>query len=205
MHVTLRRYGRVGAPREAIVDAVDRGLVPLMKRLGGFRGYCAFWSEEGHAVGMSVLEDQGAAEQANAQARQWVQQNGKLFPEAPVVFSGPCRFHAQADEREQQDDREGALYATVQKFEGMPPLDQTRPISQDVLAPAITRSPGFRGFYMLRNERERDRSAVVMLFDGKGDAERCHARLMELMREHMPTAKPGPLVRGQTAMMVVRS
>ena len=202
MHVTLRRYTRLGAPRQQIVEAVDRGLVPLLKRQDGFRGYCAFWSEENHAVSASLFEDQGTAEKANAQAREWVQQNASLLPEPPEAFSGPCRFHALANSREQYGTGR-PLYVMVQRFVGMPPLDQTRPISGEVLLPAITEAPGFRGVYMVRNEREPDRSAVVMLFDGKGDAERCHRRLINLMRQHMPKALPEPLIAGQTAILVV--
>ena len=93
----------------------------------------------------------------------------------------------------------------VQKFDAMPSLDETRPISGDVLMPAIMGSPGFRGVCKVRNERERDRSAVVMLFDEEENARGCHARLMDLMRQHMPKAKAGALVRGETGIMVVAS
>jgi hypothetical protein len=202
MYVTLRRYTRLGTPREAILYAAEQELVPLLKRLDGFRGYCAFWSDEGYAVGMSIFGDQATAEEANAQARRWVEQNKTLFPEVPEVFSGSCRFHALAEEREQHDGG-GPLYVMIQKFDDMPTPDQTRPISRDVLMPAITRLPGFRGLYMVRNEQEQGRSAVVMLFENKESAHQCHARLMDLMRQHMPGAKARPLVGGQTGIMAI--
>jgi hypothetical protein len=47
MHVTVRKYAGKGALIDKLVPPVRDGLVPLLKRAPGFKGYCAFASEDG--------------------------------------------------------------------------------------------------------------------------------------------------------------
>jgi hypothetical protein len=65
----------------------------------------------------------------------------------------------------------------------------------------ITRSPGFRGVYMVRDDREGSRAAVVTLFDGKRHAEACHDRAVELLKEGLPHVTIVRVVQGRSVIL----
>ena len=92
MHVTLRRYAEVGARMyEMVFRKVEAGLVPRLKAQPGFRSYCAFVSEDGEGVSVTVFDERGQAARANEQVRGWGQANLRdLLPDRPEVFAGEC-------------------------------------------------------------------------------------------------------------------
>ena len=57
MYVTIRKYAGKGGLMDRLVPPVRDGLVPLLKQAPGFKGYCAFASEDGHAVSVTVFDD----------------------------------------------------------------------------------------------------------------------------------------------------
>jgi hypothetical protein len=50
MYLNLRRSTKIGVDREAITQSVKNELLPEMQKQEGFKGYCAFWDEEGAGV-----------------------------------------------------------------------------------------------------------------------------------------------------------
>ena len=57
MHLTFRRYSEFGARMyEMVFRKVEAGLVPKLKALPGFRVYCAFLSEDGDGVSVTVFD-----------------------------------------------------------------------------------------------------------------------------------------------------
>jgi len=50
MYITIRRHADKAAVVPSLAPRVRDGLVPLLKQAQGFQGYCAFGSEDGHAV-----------------------------------------------------------------------------------------------------------------------------------------------------------
>ena len=56
MYVTIRKYAGKGGLMDRLAPPVRDGLVPLLKRAPGFKGYCAFASEDGHVVSVSVFD-----------------------------------------------------------------------------------------------------------------------------------------------------
>ena len=94
MHVTIRKYAGKGALIDRLVPPVRDGLVPLLKSAPGFKGYCAFPSEDGHVVSVTVFDDRGTATRANEQVREWVVSNLKdLVADPPEVFAGEALLH----------------------------------------------------------------------------------------------------------------
>ena len=94
MHVTIRKYAGKGAIIDKLVPPVRDGLVPLLKRAPGFKGYCAFGSEDGHIVSFTVFDDREAATRANEQVREWVVSNLRdMVPDPPEVLSGEALLH----------------------------------------------------------------------------------------------------------------
>ena len=75
MHVTVRKYAGKGALIDKLVPPVRDGLVPLLKSAPGFKGYCAFGSDDGHIVSVSIFDDQPSATRATEQVRDWVKSN----------------------------------------------------------------------------------------------------------------------------------
>jgi hypothetical protein len=94
MHVTIRKYAGKGAIIDKLVPPVRDGLVPLLKSAPGFKGYCAFGSDDGHIVSVSVFDDQRSATRATEQARDWIASNLRdLLPDPPEVMAGEALLH----------------------------------------------------------------------------------------------------------------
>ena len=94
MYITIRRNADKGGLMDRLVQPVREGLVPLLKRAPGFKGYCAFASEDGHVVSVTVFDDREAATRANAQVREWVVSNLRdMVPDPPEVLSGEALLH----------------------------------------------------------------------------------------------------------------
>ena len=47
MYVNLRRYPKLGAPRQTVERSVENELVPGLKEQPSFRGYWAFITDDG--------------------------------------------------------------------------------------------------------------------------------------------------------------
>lgn len=69
MYVTIRKYADKGALIDELVPPVRDGFVPLLRQAAGFKGYCAFASEDGHVVSVTIFEDRPAAMRADDRVR----------------------------------------------------------------------------------------------------------------------------------------
>jgi hypothetical protein len=183
MHVTLRRYAEVGARMyEIVFRKVEAGLVPRLKALPGFRLYCAFLSEEGEGVSVTVFDDREHAARANAQVLGWVRDNLRdLLPDPPSVIAGECGIAEAA--RDRGADKRQPPFVVDREFENLGPPEEAREAARRHALPLITGSPGFRSVCMFRDERERSRGAMVALFDARADALRAHERSLQALRD----------------------
>jgi len=183
MHVTLRRYAEVGARMyEMVFRKVEAVLVPRLKALPGFRLYCAFLSEEGEGVSVTVFDDREQAARANAQVLGWVRDNLlDLLPDPPSVIAGECGIAEAA--RDRGADKRQPPFVVVREFENLGPVEEAREAARRHALPLIAGSPGFRSVCMFRDEREPSRGAMVALFDTRADALRAHERSMQALRE----------------------
>lgn len=190
MYVTLRRYAEVGARMyEVIFRKVEAGLVPTLKAQPGFRGYCAFLSEDGDGVSVTVFDGREQATRANEQARAWVRDNLRdLVPDPPEVVAGECGIAEVAPGWHAGQPP----YVVVREFGNLGPVEETREVIRRHALPVITGSPGFRAVYMFRDEREQSRGATVALFDTREDARRSHERSLQVLREKAGDVAPAP-------------
>jgi hypothetical protein len=62
MYLTIRKYAGKGGLIGRLAPPVRDGLVPLLRQAPGLKGYCAFASEDGHVVSVSVFDDREAAD-----------------------------------------------------------------------------------------------------------------------------------------------
>jgi heme-degrading monooxygenase HmoA len=201
MYITLRRYAGAASRAAEIARKVEGGLVPLLKQSQGFRGYCAFASEAGDAVSVSIFDDREAATRANEAARQWVQSELRdLLPHPPEVFTGETTVAELSREHEQHAGAGQPLFVLVRKFSD---LNNARGWARENTIPAVTQAPGFRGIYVAGAEGDSTKAAVVTLFDTRENALQSHERVMEIIREKGRDIAPTPprVVLGQTLVM----
>ena len=202
MYLNLRRYPGVGVAREAVERSVEDELLPELQRQEGFRGYCAFWDEEGAGVSVSVFEDAEAAHRSTDAARRWAMRHRDFFPERGEEFSGECTAHEVSQGLEQEaGGGQRSVHVLVRELANVPGTQDTRAFVQQRTLPMITRSPGFRGVWMVRHDREGGRAAVVTLFDDKRHAEACHVRAVELLKEGLPQVTIARVVQGRSVIL----
>jgi hypothetical protein len=202
MYVNLRRYPKIGVGRETVEQSVRDELLPELRRQEGFGGYCAFWDEEGAGVSVSVFEDAEAAHASTDAARRWVMRHQEFFPARGEEFSGECVAHEVAPGPGQgADDGRGSLHVLVRELANVPGTQDTRAFVQQRTLPMIARWPGFVGVYMARSDRRPGHAAVVTLFEGMEQAQACHGRAVELLREGLPGVAVTRVVRGRGVIL----
>jgi hypothetical protein len=187
MYVVIRRTGLAGSPEEAARRTRDH-VVPLLRGRPGFRGYCGFVAATGDAAySIGVFDDRDAAMDAHRRVRGWIDANMRdLMPEEPEVVAGETVFDAVAHPQEQREDGQQALFVVVRTYHGLPGQTETmHSVVSERTLPAITRAPGFRGFYAFRDEAEPDRAVSVTLFDTRQEALRSHEEVVGIMRERL--------------------
>ena len=205
MYVVIRRTKLGGSAEEAARRTRDH-IVPLVQGRPGFRGYCAFVTEQGDAAySVSIFDDRDTAMDAHQQVRQWIEANMRdLMPEEPEVVAGETVFDSIAHPQEQTKDRQQPLFVVLRTYRGLPGQTETMHslVSQHTL-PAIMDAPGFRGFYAFRDEADPDRAVSVTLFDNREDAMRVHERVVGIMRERLGEMayRPPRVTMGETVVL----
>lgn len=204
MYVNLRRYPKIAASKETIERSVQDELLPELRKDQGFKGYCAFWDEEGAGVSFSVFEDHEAAHRSTGSARQWVMRHQDFFSERGEEFSGECFTH-EGPQGGEQGAGEGrrSLFVLIRELDNVPGTQDTRAFVQQRTLPMITRSPGFQGVYMVRADRDPSRAAVVTLFETKQQAVASHEKAMELLKEGLPKVRVTRVVQGPSVILAV--
>ena len=194
MYLTLRRYAGAAARVDEISSKVEKGLVPILKKSPGFKGYCVFASEDGDGVSVSLFESQEQAAKANDQARSWVQSEMKdLLPDPPEVFSGEAVLFASAEGKAGGlGGPGGPPYVVIRKFGNISDPDFRERFTRDVSMPAVRSSPGFEAFYAAWGDPGRTSAALLSFFDTRENAEKAYERVKELVREKGGSAIPPP-------------
>ena len=198
MYVTLRRYAGKGGLMDRLAPPVYDGLVPLLKQAPGFKGYCAFASEDGHVVSVSVFDDRDTATRATDQVRGWVQSNLRvLLPVPPEVLAGEALLHKEV----QPQSGGPAMFAAVRAWEGVGAKEEVLPLVRERIVPVITGAPGFPGYYTFLDEREASRGVSASLFDTREHAMAAQERVVAAMRERRIAPNPPSVMAGQTAVV----
>jgi hypothetical protein len=198
VYVTIRKYAGKGGLMDRLVQPVRDGLVPLLKRAAGFRGYCAFASEDGHVVSVSVFDDRGTAVHATDQVREWVASNLRdMLPDPPEVLAGEALLHKEAEVQ----SGDPGMFATVRVWEGVGPKDEVLPMVREHVFPVITGAPGFRGYYTFLDERDPGRGVSASLFDTREHAMAAQERVVAAMRDKRIAPNPPRVMAGTTTVV----
>jgi hypothetical protein len=189
MHVMIRKYAGKGDLIDRLVPQVRDGLVPLLRPAPGFQRYCAFASEDGHIVSVSVFDDRRAADAANDRVREWVAANLRdALPEPPEVLAGEVR----RDISGQAGSGTEGLYVVIRQYDGVRSLEMLVTLADEHVIPLIRQAPGLRGHYTFAIEGDQSRTVAVSLFDSREHAMRVHEQVVGIMRERAKDVAPKP-------------
>ncbi len=189
MYVTIRKYADKGSQMDRLAPQVRDGLVPLLRQAPGFKGYCAFASEDGHVVSVSIFDDQQSAEAANDRVRQWVAANLRdALPDPPEVLAGEVRREVPP---QGQGGGEGA-YVVIRQYDGVRSIERLTALADEHVLPVIRQAPGLRGHYTFTSGEDQGRVVAVSLFDTRENAMRVSDQVVGIMRERAKDLAPNP-------------
>ena len=202
MYVTMRKYVDKAALIEGLVPPVRDGFVPVLKRAAGFKGYCAFASEDGHIVSFSVFGDRLTAMRADDLVREWVVPNLRdLLPNPPEVTKGETLLYEIS---KVQRDGDPAMFATARMYEGVGPREELLPLVREHVFLTITGATGFRGYYAFLDEGDARLGVAVSLFDTRQHAMEANERVVSVMRDRRIAPNPPRILAGPTAIVAAR-
>ena len=189
MYVTIRKYAGKGSVMDRLVPQVRDGLLPLLRQAPGFQRYCAFASEDGHVVSISVFDDRKSAGAANDKVRGWVAANLRdLLPEPPEVLSGEVR----RDVSGQAGSGTDSPYAVVRQYDGVRSVEKLVTVADEHVIPLIRQAPGLRGHFTLSSEADQSQTIAVSLFDDREHAMRVNDQVIGIMQERAREVAPNP-------------
>jgi hypothetical protein len=198
MYAMVRKYAGKGGLLDRLAPQVRDGLVPVLRRAPGFKGYCAFASEDGHLISVSVFDDRQSAVRANEQARGWVVSNlGGLLPDPPEVLAGEALLHEVS---RPQGGGGAEMFATIRVYEGVGPEEEVLPWVREHVFLTITGAPGFRGYYALLDERDPSRGMSASLFDTREHAMEANRWVLEVMRDRSIAPNPPSVMAGRVVL-----
>ena len=94
MHLAIRRYQMDPASADAVMQQINEGFIPIIKKADGFLAYYALKAGTGEIATVSVFEDQAGAEESVRMAADWIQQNmAALLPNPPEITAGEVGAH----------------------------------------------------------------------------------------------------------------
>ncbi len=198
MYVTVRKYADKAALIGGLVPPVREGFVPLLRRAPGFKGYCAFASEDGHAVSVTVFDGRRTAMRADDRVREWVVSSLRdLLPNPPEVLAGEALLH------EVSPPRSGGpgMHVTILSYDGVGPKEEVLPLVREHVFPVVTGAPGFRGHYTFLDERDASRGVSASLFDTREHAMEANRWVLEAMREKRIAPSPPSVMTGTSAIV----
>jgi heme-degrading monooxygenase HmoA len=91
----------------------------------------------------------------------------------------------------------------IRELANVPGSQDTRAFVQQRTLPLITRSPGFKAVYMVRNDRDEGRASVATVFDNREHAVACHEKAVELLKEGLPRVMVTRVLQGQSGAFTV--
>jgi hypothetical protein len=181
-----------------LVPPVRDGFVPRLRRAPGFRSYCAFASEDGHVVSVTIFADPQTAMRADDRVREWVVSSLRdLLPNPPEVDAGETLLH---EESKRQSGGPG-MYATIRACDGVGPKEEVLPRMREHVFLMITGAPGLRGYYAFLDERDASRGVSVSLYDTREHAAAANERFMAAMRDKRIAPNPRASRRGRVAII----
>ena len=198
MYAMVRKYAGKGGLLDRLAPQVRDGLVPMLRRAPGFKGYCAFASEDGHLISVSVFDDRQSAVRANEQARGWVVSNlGGLLPDPPEVLAGEALLHEVS---RPQGGGGAEMFATIRVYEGVGPEEEVLPWVREHVFLTITGAPGFRGYYAFLDERDASWGVSASLFDTREHAMEANRWVLEVMRDRSIAPNPPSVMAGRVVL-----
>jgi hypothetical protein len=202
VYVMVRKYAGKGSLMDRLAPKIRDDLVPLLKAAPGFKSYCAFASDDGHIVSVSVFANQSSAEAANDRVRQWVTPNLRdALPDPPEVLAGEVRHEIPTEGQGNED----GLYVTIREYDGVRSIERLAARAAEHVMPVLRHTPGLRGHYVFATGQDQDRVVAVSMFDGRANAMAVSGLVIGIMREKAKDLAPNPprVISGKAAVAVM--
>jgi hypothetical protein len=102
-YTVIRRYQLLpDASMDDLVDRVNAGFVPIVRRIPGFQEYLFVDAGDGAHMTISLFDDPSGAEQSTRNAASWAAKNvAALIEGPPQVTTGWVHIHVDADDLEE--------------------------------------------------------------------------------------------------------
>jgi heme-degrading monooxygenase HmoA len=199
LHVSIRTYAGLGSQTDRLVPLIQDDLVPRLKQAAGFKGYCAFASDDGHLVSVAIFADHHTAERAEAQFANWQTADlHELMARPPEITSGESLLHEVADV---QRNGGPAMFVSLRIFEGLGPREDVLSLLRQHVFLHITGAAGFRGYYAFRDERQPGRGVSVSLFDTREHGTQANEHVVSVMRDRQIAPSSPSVMIGPTLVV----
>ncbi len=199
MHVTISEYLGLCSQADRLASSIRDGFVPNVRMASGFKGYCAFPSDNGHFVSVTVFDKGENAVRANVPLSEVALTDlQKLVPAPHATIRGETMLH---EVTKVQHDGSPAMFVTVRSYEGIGPREQVLPLVREHVFLTITAATGFRGYYTFLDERHASRGVAVSLFDERSHAMEANERVISVMRDRQIAPNPPSLMTGMTTVV----
>jgi hypothetical protein len=97
MYAVIRKFNQMSNVDEAARRAED-GLVPILSKAPGFRGYYIVKAGGTLAVSITIFESEEAGKQAHQRALSWINDNlSDVFEGTPEVIAGQVLLNVSAE------------------------------------------------------------------------------------------------------------
>lgn len=199
MQVSIRNYTGAGNRIGSLAALIRHGLVPRLGKVHGFRGFCAFASEDGHLVSVTICANRDSRARAEEEAGAWAMAElGDQAAGQAELIAGETLLHEVAAV---QRDGGPAMFVTLRVFEGLGPKEEVLPRVREHVFLTITGAAGFRGYYAFLDEQRPSRGVSVSLFDSRSHAMEANARVVSVMRDRQIAPQPPRLLVGPAAVV----
>lgn len=143
MHAVIRRYHLEPRNHQAVLKAVEEGLVPKVASAAGFISYRAGFAGNGDAVSVSMFDTAVQADASSAAALDWVRQTlAPLLPDPPQVWRGEVRVR--------QLGAEPLNAGVIRRYNlDAANVDEVVRRAETGFVPIISKTPGFANYAII--------------------------------------------------------
>lgn len=182
MFIAIRVYRGTSNPEE-INRRIVACLVPVLRRMPGFRNYTTVDLSGGTICSVSLFDSRAEADAATAEARGIVQATlTDLVPNPPEVRMGVVMSSVRGEG--------GPSHIAIRTYDGCKDAQELDRRIGAHLMPTLRAMPGFRGY--TTSDLGGGRVASISLFDSAVNADNANAQVRPLVAAHLADMLPTP-------------
>jgi hypothetical protein len=175
MYMLVHTYGDKGGAAGNLVPALEKKVVPLLRRAPGFEAFCVLKSLDDRVVAIALFADEKTAARANNSVRdEVISLLRSLVPQPPETLAGEIlHFAASGPEAGWKN-----MHVAIHVYDEMGLPETAALILKHHVAPAVAGLPGFLRCYAFIDERNDSRGVLVSMYDMAERAERASEEVL---------------------------